>query len=654
MKRSVTLLLLAAAVCLAAAYAGGAGATEYYVDSFAGSDENPGDSPERPWQTLTRVNSAKVGPGDAVLFRRGRVWRGSLRTKAGAPESPLRYGAYGEGEKPRIMSSADLSDPGFWSLVDSERQIWATPPTRYYDVADEAVKIDDFAPGSWHVYTEDAAKGRASAQVFEDLGGAQGYHVVCERGGEKSSYFQLTTENFPVRADRFVAMHMRVRSTKPFTLSNSVSKLMMRGKPWSSYGDSVVAIGGVGGEWREADLVFHTTANAEDGRITFFLGGVIPDDSAFDFVIDSVSEVEFPDYDLGADVGNLIFTPAGVVDQASDPALKRFAPSWDRRETCGFKRWTLEDVKADGDFWYDVDSRRVFLKTPENPGSAYASVEAVLRPHCCLAGGDDAIIENIAFTHTGAHGISLPKRNRVIVRDCDFDWIGGGDLGGGGGAGKRVRFGNGVEFWDGSVDCSVERCRFARVYDTATTTQGPEKDVSKNLVIRDCVMYRCEQAFEIWFTHEETTLEGCVFERNLCVDCGRDWSHIQRPNKIATPILGYNLTAKTVDVTIRENVFYDSAEFFIKVWHDRIGEYHIDNNVYWTCADRNYEQGDRFFAFNASKKLEQYSYDEYRKATGHDEHSRWLEPKFRDYGKDDFTLLNRAELGAGPKDDSKR
>ena len=42
------------------------------------------------------------------------------------------------------------------------------------------------------------------------------------------------------------------------------------------------------------------------------------------------------------------------------------------------------------------------------------------------------------------------------------------------------------------------------------------------------------------------------------------------------------------------------------------------------------------------------TYDEYRAETGQDARSRWLEPKFRDADKDDFELLNRAELGAGP------
>ena len=620
---------------------------DFYVDSLSGNDDNAGATPETAWKSLARVEAATLEPGDSVLFRRDRVWRGTLRTKSGAEGRPVRYGAYGEGAKPRIISSADLSDPNLWTRVDDD--LWATPENRFRDAETSAPETAKFAAGQWFVYTEDVAKGAASRETFSELDGAEGWRVTCEASGASPSYFQLTNQGFPVRADRYVALRLRARSSAPFTIGASAARRIMSGKPWWSYGETVSPELAVTNEWREFDLVFRTGADAEDGRVTFFLGGAIPDGTVFDFVIDGAREVVSTFGDLGKDVGNLVFTEPGAVEPSENPATKKFAPTYDRREYCGFKKWTLEDVKNPGDFWYDVASRRVFLRHEGNPGEKYASIEAVLRPHCCVCVGNDVVIENLALTHTGAHGISIQEGERVVIRDCDFDWIGGGDLYGGGGAGKRVRYGNGVEFWDGSIDCLVERCRFSRVYDTATTTQGPGKDVSRNLVIRDCVMYRCEQAFEIWFKNEETILEGCVFERNLCVDCGRDWSHVQRPNKIATPILGYELKSAKVDVTIRENVFCDSSEYFIKLWHDRVGEYHIDDNVYWVWKDREHFQGDKYFGFDAFHGKPLMTWDEYRAATGHDAHSRWLEPKFRDYEKDDFELLNRAELGAGPK-----
>jgi len=627
-------------------FVGTSRSADYYVDSLNGDDANAGTTPATAWKSLERVDAAPLAAGDSVLFRRGRVWRGTLRTKSGEEGRPVRYGAYGKGPKPRILSSADLSDPKLWTRVGDG--LWATLENKLRDAKNPAPETAEFASGDWFVYTEDDAEGEASREVFPELDDAEGWRVSCVASGSHGSFFQFTTQGFPVRGARYVALRFRARSSEPFTIPATAPSLFMSDAPWSSYGDTVSSDLEITNEWREFDAVFHTNVDAEDGRVTFFLGGAIPDGATFDFVVEGARELTSASVELGKDVGNLVFTEPGAVKQSEDPETKRFAPTYDRREYCGFKKWTLDALEENGDFWYDIASRRVFLKSDANPGKKYASIEAVLRPHCCEIVGNDVVVENLALTHTGAHGVSVDDAERVVIRDCDFDWIGGGDLYGGGGEGKRVRFGNGVQFWNKSIDCLVERCKFSRVYDTATTAQGPDQSVSRNLTIRDCVIWRCEQAFEIWFSDEETILEGCVFERNLCVDCGRDWSHVQRPDKIATPILGYGLTCAKVDVTIRENVFCDSSEYFIKFWHDRVGEYHIDDNVYWVWKDREHFQGDKYFGFDASHGKPLMTWDEYRAATGQDAHSRWLEPKFRDYDKDDFALLNRDELKAGP------
>ncbi len=622
-------------------------ATEYYVDSLSGADASDGKSPKTAWQTLARVNEAPLLAGDVVRFRCGRVWRGTLLARAGAPNAPIRYESYGKGPKPRIMSAADLSDASLWSR-EGNAPIWSTPADSYVDLASDASELTTFGTGEWFVYCEEDAQARCESTQFEDLNGAQGYSLFCANSSNEASYLQLTTQGFPVRANRYVAIRLKMRASKPVTLGSSVPKLMKTSKPWSSYGETLSAPTELDDEWRAYDLVFHTSEDAEDGRITFFLGSKLPSDLRLDFVVEGAREVEWRSLGLGADVGNLVLTAPGVVKRSNSPAIKEFAPTYDRRERAGFKKWTLAEVKQEGDFWYDTETHRVYLYCEKNPGKFYGSIEASLRGHCCLCVGNDIVLADLALTHTGAHGVSIREGARVVVRNCDFDWIGGGDLYGGGGSGKRVRFGNGVEFWDGSIDCLVERCRFSRVYDVATTTQGSSADVTRNLVIRDNVMFRCEQAFEIWFDSPEKVVDGLVFERNLCIDCGYEWSHEQRPNKIATPILGYQLNAKTVDVTIRNNVFCDTAQYFIKCWHDRIAEYKIDDNVYWTRREPQLRNERRFFAFNAMRDKRELTYDEYRAETGQDARSRWLEPKFRDADKDDFELLNRAELGAGP------
>ncbi len=93
----------------------------YYV-SADGNDQNDGLTREGAWATLDRVSAADLQDGDAVLFRRGDLFRGSVQTCAG-----VTYGAYGSGGKPRLYgSSCSLADKALWELYDEEHHIWRT------------------------------------------------------------------------------------------------------------------------------------------------------------------------------------------------------------------------------------------------------------------------------------------------------------------------------------------------------------------------------------------------------------------------------------------------------------------------------------------------------------------------------------------------
>ena len=91
----------------------------YYV-SADGDDGNDGLSPENAWKTLAKVSSFDFCEGDAVRFRRGDVFRGCVKTRAG-----VKYCAFGEGKKPKLYGSEkNLADPALWELYDSEKNIW--------------------------------------------------------------------------------------------------------------------------------------------------------------------------------------------------------------------------------------------------------------------------------------------------------------------------------------------------------------------------------------------------------------------------------------------------------------------------------------------------------------------------------------------------
>ena len=91
----------------------------YYV-SADGSDDADGLTEASAWRTPARVSAAPLLAGDGVLFRRGDIFRGTVIAKSG-----VTYGAYGEGDKPCLVSGErDLADPSLWESYDAAHAIW--------------------------------------------------------------------------------------------------------------------------------------------------------------------------------------------------------------------------------------------------------------------------------------------------------------------------------------------------------------------------------------------------------------------------------------------------------------------------------------------------------------------------------------------------
>jgi hypothetical protein len=88
-----------------------ASAATFYVDASHGADANNGITARTAWQTLERVNSASLVPGDHVLFRRGEVWHGQLAPAvSGKPGLPILIDCYGTGALPLISGDGKVED----------------------------------------------------------------------------------------------------------------------------------------------------------------------------------------------------------------------------------------------------------------------------------------------------------------------------------------------------------------------------------------------------------------------------------------------------------------------------------------------------------------------------------------------------------------
>ncbi|MHA4809785.1 right-handed parallel beta-helix repeat-containing protein [Flavitalea flava] len=103
-------------------------ANSYYFSSRDGDDSRTVAQAQQaatPWKTLSKLNAcfSNLLPGDSVLFKRGDVFKGTLRiTQSGTAGNPIVLAAFGNGPLPVISGFSGLTN---WTSVG--KGIWRAP-----------------------------------------------------------------------------------------------------------------------------------------------------------------------------------------------------------------------------------------------------------------------------------------------------------------------------------------------------------------------------------------------------------------------------------------------------------------------------------------------------------------------------------------------
>lgn len=551
---------VAVAGCLLALSAPGHAATYYVSDQ--GSDEADGLSPDRAWQTLAQVNKAPLQPGDTVLFRRGGCWRGSLRPHSGAEGQPLTYGAYGTGPKPLFLGSVSRNNPTDWQ--QEEGGCWSTggAPAEPPEVL---APVDAVERGlTWGLHTEGGAK--ATRLPTEGAQSPAACRVECTASGKSSNEIQLVTTGLRLVAGRTYRLQLSLRCSQPCPLK--APTLMSVGPPWTNYSTGpALRVRALDPETATYSQFYTAATTTDNARLTFYLGGVLPAGATLE--IDRITFGECSptlvpsDGVLPVDVGNIIFGD---------------------EQSCGVKVWKREDLKTQGQYWYDRMSRKLYLVSEQNPALLYKAIECALTGHIVSQGGTSWVVyENLALKYGAAHGFGGGNTHHLIIRDCDIAWIGGADQYG---DGKRtVRFGNGIEFWGGAHDNLVERCRIWEVYDAALTNQnGGSVEKEYNLTYRNNIIWNSEYSFEYWNRPEASETYNILFINNTCLNAGHGWGHAQRPDPSGRHLCFYASPAQARDILIANNIFYEATKnaFYAPQWSAaQVAALQMDHNLWY-------------------------------------------------------------------------
>jgi len=315
-------------------------------------------------------------------------------------------------------------------------------------------------------------------------------------------------------------------------------------------------------------------------------------------------------------------------------------------EACGNLRWEIADLRQPGEWHYtaiglssagecggDRDGREgiLYLCSPKNPGHAYADIECALWGQRRLVGGQQhVILENLSFQNAGVHGYQDNHARQVVIRNCEFRFIGGAVWN----RERRIRFGNAIEFWDGANDITVENCLFDNIYDSGITHQGGEtRNIPARLYFRHNLFTNCGMAaYECREPSQEV-----YFEYNTCVNAGGGFNMQgetpPRQSEIHPQPMGHHVFIWKVEpntqpghVYIRHNIFceapYGAAIYSIIDPADE-RKLLLDNNTYWqTTGELLNHWGGR------SYRPEDFS--RYQAESGQDGQSKVAEPAFVD------------------------
>lgn len=102
----IFLIVLSLSACLQFA-----NASNYYLSSSSGNDNNDGMSPARPFKSLEKINSLTLSATDTVFLKKGDVFFGTLIIQnSGQQDMDIVITAYGKGPLPVIKGAKTLTN----------------------------------------------------------------------------------------------------------------------------------------------------------------------------------------------------------------------------------------------------------------------------------------------------------------------------------------------------------------------------------------------------------------------------------------------------------------------------------------------------------------------------------------------------------------
>lgn len=244
------------------------------------------------------------------------------------------------------------------------------------------------------------------------------------------------------------------------------------------------------------------------------------------------------------------------------------------------------DLTGDLHFYHDYSTNGIghgtgllYLRSDANPGARFKSIEFGIRHNIVTAHGQPGtVFDNLCLVYGGAHGIQQGGSRDLLVKNCEFAWIGGGIQGEGlFGRAWGVRYGNAVEV--GACDgYTVTNCYVRQIYDAGLTHQGDAVSrfdgqervfYQKRIRYVDNVIENCNYSIEYFLSRCPKTnpsrMEDFVIAGNLMWYAGQGLCE-QRPDRNHDAhIKSWIHSNRATGYVIRDNVFAGAHRQLVEV-----------------------------------------------------------------------------------------
>jgi len=221
--------------------------------------------------------------------------------------------------------------------------------------------------------------------------------------------------------------------------------------------------------------------------------------------------------------------------------------------------------KCVNEYDFHCKDGKIFIKTDKNPvtalGTLYFATQGSLvrmrsRTEYC----------DLTLRLGSAHGMNKGENEThdIYIHDMVIEYIGGALQFESSTDTNMIRYGNGIEFYNGPVEnILIENCIIRHCYDVAFTMQGNSLGY-KDVKVRNCVTYANKQSSEIFHESYEDGVVGYEFYNNLCINSGRGWGHEVFNARTGVPceFLFYNYFSEEIDIKFYNNIIFNPIRLY--------------------------------------------------------------------------------------------